>query len=61
MTTPTTPLVHSAVVPPQVHGADDLASSSDLAAKYGLSVSGARPGLVEYVRQLWSRRHFIAA
>ncbi|MFJ8189067.1 ABC transporter permease [Streptomyces sp. NPDC096094] len=32
-----------------------------LAAKYGLSVSGARPSLAEYVRQLWSRRHFIVA
>ncbi|MFE3324359.1 ABC transporter permease [Streptomyces sp. NPDC059176] len=34
---------------------------AQLAAKYGLSVSGARPGLVEYVRQLWGRRHFILA
>lgn len=40
---------------------DDGMSSADLAAKYGLSVSGARPGLVEYIRQLWSRRHFILA
>ena len=40
---------------------DDGVSSADLAAKYGLSVSGARPGLVEYIRQLWSRRHFILA
>ncbi|MFJ6934917.1 ABC transporter permease [Streptomyces sp. NPDC101118] len=36
-------------------------SAAELAAKYGLSVSGARPGLVEYVRQLWGRRHFIVA
>lgn len=34
---------------------------AELADKYGLSVSGARPGLVEYVRQLWGRRHFILA
>ncbi|KOG85557.1 ABC transporter, partial [Streptomyces varsoviensis] len=27
----------------------------------GLAVSGARPGLGEYVRQLWDRRHFIVA
>jgi teichoic acid transport system permease protein len=40
---------------------DDGLSAADLAAKYGLAVSGARPGLVEYVRQLWSRRHFILA
>ncbi|MFD3455234.1 ABC transporter permease [Streptomyces sp. NPDC058691] len=33
----------------------------ELAAKYGLSVSGARPGLGEYVRQLWGRRHFITS
>ncbi|WP_371671069.1 ABC transporter permease [Streptomyces sp. NBC_00289] len=37
---------------------DDLAA---LAARHGLSVSGARPSLPEYVRQLWDRRHFIAA
>ncbi|MGW5847405.1 ABC transporter permease [Streptomyces sp. NPDC055254] len=36
-------------------------SPAELARKYGLSVSGARPGLVEYVRQLWGRRHFILA
>ena len=39
--------------------ADDGLSPAQLAAKYGLSVSGARPGLVEYTRQLWGRRHFI--
>ncbi|MFD3500047.1 ABC transporter permease [Streptomyces sp. NPDC058676] len=37
---------------------DDLAA---LAARYGLSVSGARPSLREYVSQLWARRHFITA
>ncbi|MEU2109536.1 ABC transporter permease [Streptomyces sp. NPDC019507] len=40
---------------------DDGLTPAELAAKYGLSVSGARPGLVEYVRQLWGRRHFILA
>ncbi|MFF2502310.1 ABC transporter permease [Streptomyces sp. NPDC058067] len=40
---------------------DDGLSPADLAAKYGLTVSGARPGLSEYVRQLWGRRHFILA
>ncbi|WP_338674090.1 ABC transporter permease [Streptomyces sp. SCSIO 30461] len=34
---------------------------AELAAKYGLSVSGARPGLFEYVGQLWGRRNFILA
>nr|WP_306324205.1 MULTISPECIES: ABC transporter permease [unclassified Streptomyces] len=32
-----------------------------LAARYGLSVSGARPSLPAYVRQLWQRRHFISS
>ena len=40
---------------------DDGLPTADLAAKYGLSVSGARPGLRDYVRQLWGRRHFILA
>ncbi|MFJ1745945.1 ABC transporter permease [Streptomyces sp. NPDC088116] len=34
---------------------------SALAARHGLTVSGARPTLPVYVRQLWSRRHFITA
>jgi teichoic acid transport system permease protein len=38
--------------------ADDLTA---LATRHGLTVSGARPSLPEYVRQLWARRHFIAA
>jgi teichoic acid transport system permease protein len=29
------------------------------ASAHGLTVSGARPGIVEYTRQLWRRRHFI--
>ncbi|POX36414.1 ABC transporter [Streptomyces sp. Ru73] len=32
-----------------------------LAERYGLSVSGRRPSLPSYVRQLWQRRHFISA
>ncbi|MFJ8660639.1 ABC transporter permease [Streptomyces sp. NPDC093795] len=44
--------------PPSV---DEGLAPAALAAKYGLSVSGARPGLFEYVRELWSRRHFILA
>ncbi|MFF8840604.1 ABC transporter permease [Streptomyces sp. NPDC015130] len=32
-----------------------------LALRHGLTVSGARPSLPAYVRQLWSRRDFIAA
>ncbi|MEU5974599.1 ABC transporter permease [Streptomyces sp. NPDC047315] len=40
---------------------DDALTPAQLADKYGLTVSGARPGLVQYVRQLWGRRHFILA
>lgn len=40
---------------------DDSLSPADLAAKYGLTVSGARPTLPQYVKQLWARRHFIVA
>ncbi|TPQ17412.1 ABC transporter permease [Streptomyces sporangiiformans] len=32
-----------------------------LAARHGLTVSGARPSLPAYIRQLWARRHFITA
>ncbi|MFJ3304258.1 ABC transporter permease [Streptomyces sp. NPDC086549] len=40
---------------------DEGLTATQLAARYGLAVSGARPSLVEYVRQLWGRRHFILA
>ncbi|MFI6349593.1 ABC transporter permease [Streptomyces sp. NPDC050560] len=34
---------------------------AELAARHGLTVSGARPNLPSYVGQLWRRRHFITA
>ncbi|WBB95105.1 ABC transporter permease [Solwaraspora sp. WMMA2080] len=34
---------------------------AELARQHGLAVSGARPSLGAYVKQLWSRRHFIWA
>ncbi|MGW7352335.1 ABC transporter permease [Streptomyces sp. Z26] len=40
---------------------DQGLSPAALAEKYGLTVSGARPSLPDYVRQLWERRHFILA
>jgi teichoic acid transport system permease protein len=46
--------------PPASVQADPL-DLPELAARHGLSVSGARPSLPEYVRQLWARRHFITA
>ncbi|MER6982528.1 ABC transporter permease [Streptomyces carpinensis] len=44
--------------PSPAEAEDDLTA---LAARYGLSVSGARPSLPQYIRQLWARRHFITA
>ncbi|MEU3896616.1 ABC transporter permease [Streptomyces sp. NPDC045251] len=40
---------------------DEGLTAAQLAARHGLSVSGARPSLAQYVRQLWGRRHFILA
>ena len=40
---------------------DEGLTAAQLADRNGLTVSGARPSLVEYVRQLWDRRHFILA
>ncbi|GAB7187697.1 ABC transporter permease [Kitasatospora sp. Ki12] len=42
-------------------GVDAGLTAKQLADKYGLSVSGARPGLFAYTKQLWARRHFIWA
>ncbi|MDN3249846.1 ABC transporter permease [Streptomyces mutabilis] len=54
-TPPPEPAPASPAAPADEH---DLAA---LAARHGLTVSGARPSLPEYVRQLWARRHFITA
>ncbi|MFF7855018.1 ABC transporter permease, partial [Streptomyces sp. NPDC007904] len=51
-------VLHTPPPAPAVPGEGDLAA---LAARHGLTVSGARPSLAEYVRQLWGRRHFILA
>ncbi|GAU65636.1 putative polysaccharide ABC transporter permease protein [Streptomyces sp. NBRC 110611] len=40
---------------------DDGLTPAQLAQRYGLAQSGARPSLPGYVRQLWDRRHFISA
>ncbi|MFC9327950.1 ABC transporter permease [Kitasatospora sp. NPDC057015] len=42
-------------------GADAGLTPKQLADKYGLAVSGRRPSLVQYTKQLWARRHFIWA
>ncbi|MFE0700405.1 ABC transporter permease [Streptomyces sp. NPDC058872] len=60
----TTTLPPAAPAPaPAAPGAPTAAAEdlSALARRHGLSVSGARPPLPAYVRQLWSRRDFITA
>ncbi|MET9439761.1 ABC transporter permease [Streptomyces sp. NPDC006610] len=52
----TTTASTTAVAPTPAY--DDLAA---LAARHGLTVSGARPTLPQYLRRLWERRHFITA
>lgn len=34
---------------------------ADLAARHGLTVAGARPGLLAYTKKLWTYRHFISS
>ena len=46
---------------PAPTAAPSVETPAQLAARYGLSVSGARPSLSEYGNQLWARRHFIRA
>ncbi|MET8137171.1 ABC transporter permease [Streptomyces sp. NPDC005251] len=47
--------------PPTATPASPADDAAALAARYGLTVSGARPSLPAYVRELWARRHFITA
>lgn len=44
---------------PGARGRADPADLAELARRYGLGVSGARPRLGAYVREVWGRRHFI--
>ncbi|MET8827371.1 ABC transporter permease [Streptomyces sp. NPDC004610] len=60
---PATPAATAAVSATPAE-ADRAATEGDLAAlavRHGLTVSGARPTLPEYLRGLWARRHFIGA
>lgn len=52
---------HNGAVASAPPSPDDGLAPAELAAKYGLSVSGARVSLPEYVQQMWGRRHFILA
>ncbi|MFI8517316.1 ABC transporter permease [Streptomyces sp. NPDC085481] len=57
LATPHTPTPHT-LTPPAPPSSEELRA---LARRHGLTVSGARPPLPAYVRQLWSRRDFITA
>jgi teichoic acid transport system permease protein len=58
-------LLHGAVLAPDGEELGELAEGSgslaDLAARYGLRPSSARPRLFAYIRMVWDRRHFIVA
>jgi teichoic acid transport system permease protein len=43
-----------------VADSDAQLTRAELAARHGLSVAGARPSLLSYVRRVWAYRHFIA-
>ena len=52
--------------PPAPPDDEDLSAlppgwSADLAQRYSLTSSAARPGLLPYVRAVWARRHFMVA
>jgi len=58
-------LLNGAVLAPEGEDSGQLPEGSDnlaqLAARYGLRPSSARPRLVAYMRLVWQRRHFIVA
>ncbi|MFI8822203.1 ABC transporter permease [Streptomyces sp. NPDC053431] len=58
MTPPASPTPPTTPTPPAPASSEELRA---LALRHGLTVSGARPSLPSYVRQLWSRRDFITA
>ncbi|MEU9112501.1 ABC transporter permease [Streptomyces sp. NPDC048483] len=51
----------SAVAMSAPPASDEGLTAAQRAQKYGLSQSGARPSLPQYVQELWDRRHFISA
>ncbi|MGW5419280.1 ABC transporter permease [Streptomyces sp. NPDC003943] len=55
---PSAPATPGAPTAPAAPTSEELRA---LARRHGLTVSGARPSLPAYVRQLWSRRDFITA
>jgi teichoic acid transport system permease protein len=54
-------LLHEAELAPDGQLSEDSADLTELAARYGLRPSSARPRLFAYIRMVWDRRHFIVA
>ena len=58
-------LLHEAVLAPEgeevTRPPEGSGSLAELAARYGLRPSSARPRLFAYIRLVWDRRHFIVA
>lgn len=55
------PAAAAAPPEPQPSAAEVALTPAELAARFGLRPSSLRPTAGEYLRQLWSRRHFIGA
>jgi teichoic acid transport system permease protein len=54
-------LLDGTVLAPEDEAPPEGESLAELAARYGLRPSSARPSLVSYLRLVWQRRHFIVA
>jgi teichoic acid transport system permease protein len=54
-------LLHEAMPEPDGQLPEGSGSLAELAARYGLRPSSARPRLFAYIRTVWDRRHFITA
>jgi teichoic acid transport system permease protein len=61
LTAPGSLLDGTALAPDDDRPPESSASLAALAAEHGLRPSSARPGLFNYIRMVWERRHFIVA
>jgi teichoic acid transport system permease protein len=61
LTAPGSLLDGTVLAPDDEEPPESSASLAALAVKYGLRPSSARPGLFNYIRMVWDRRHFIVA
>jgi teichoic acid transport system permease protein len=61
LTAPGNLLNGTVLAPEDEEPSEGNGSLAELAARYGLRPSSARPSLVSYLRLVWQRRHFIVA